>query len=260
MPVSIAAGIFTVLMVTIGIIHYRLEKRIRTVKKLEKLLADSSRELTSLEILKSQFLSRIGDVLVVPLKAIEVSSNKLIGADNDIPVNVVNDLQNLSDEVRSLIRILGVFEEISVKDDDSTRETGSRIKTEIVQMDDIVSEAAMEISENAADKLVSLSVAICGNVQVAGKKTQLMETVSSIFREALKRADSGTVMTVELRVENNMELETTWKFTLQNTSEEKDLPGAGFIRLVASSHGGWLNADMEHGRITLILPMAGANS
>jgi len=135
----------------------------------------------------------------------------------------------------------------------------SSIETKIVQMDEIVSEAAMNISENAADKLVSLSVAICGSVQVVGKNTQLMETVSSILRESLKRADSGTVMTVELRVANNMELETGWNSTAQQPSEEKDLLGAGFIRLVASSHGGWLNADMENRRITLILPLAGAN-
>ncbi|MCD4706848.1 MAG: hypothetical protein K8S62_03830 [Candidatus Sabulitectum sp.] len=253
MPLPLAAGIFTILIISIGIIHYRLEKRIRTVKKLEKLLADSSRELASLEVLKSRFLSRIGDVLATPLKAIEASSRRLISVDAGIPDDIFNDLQNLSDEVRSLIRIMSVFEEISAK------ETDMPAGTEIVQMDEIVSEAAMDISEDAADKLVSLSVAICGTVEVAGRKSQLSETVSSILREALKKADSGTLMSVELRIENNMEMETSWTSVRQQASEEQDLLGAGFIRLVASSHGGWLSADMENRRITLILPLAGEN-
>lgn len=259
MPLSLAAGLFTVLIISIGVIYYRLDKRVRTVKKLEKLLKDSSHELASLEILKSRFLSRIGDVLRTPLQTIKASSDSLISVDAGIPENILNDLQNLSDEVKSLIRIMGVFEEISAKDDDSAEETDSHIEAEIVQMDDIVSEAAMNISEGAAVKMVSLSVAICGSVEVAGKKTQLFETVSSILREALKRADPGTVMNVELRVENNMEFETSWNCSEQQISEEQDLLGAGFIRLVASSHGGWLSVDKEHGRITLILPLAGEN-
>jgi len=259
MPLPLAAGIFTILVISIGIIHYQLEKRIRTVKRLEKLLADSNRELASLEILKSRFLTRIGDVLANPLKAIEASSHRLAFMDAGIPDDILNDLTTLSDEVRSLIRILGVFEEIS-KDDESIRETEGSAGTEIVQMDEIVSEVAMDISENAAEKLVSLSVAICGSVNVTGNTAQLYETVSSILRETLKRADPGTLMSVELRVQNNMELETRWESANQELPEDQDLLGAGFIRLVASSHGGWLSVDMEYGRITLILPLAGENS
>lgn len=260
MPLAVAAGIFAILVISIGIIHCRLEKRIRTVKKLEKLLSDSSRELASLEILKSRFLSRIGDVLAAPLKAIEASSHRLTSVDAGIPDDILSDLAMLSDQVRSLIRILGVFEEISMKDDDSIQEAGVPAGTEIVQMDEIVSEIAMDISENAADKLVSLSVAICGSVNVAGNKSQLYETVSSILRETLRRADSGTVMSVELKVQGNMELETCWESAKQQLPEDQDLLGAGFIRLVASSHGGWLSVNMEYGRITLILPLAGENS
>ncbi len=260
MPLPLAAGIFTILIISIGIIHYKLDKQVKAVKRLEKLLADSSRELASLEILKTRFLSRISDVLAAPLKAIEASSSRLTSIDGGIPDNILNDLTTLSDEVRSLIRVLGVFEEISLMSDDSIRETDVPAGTETVHMDEIISEAAMDISENAADKLVSLSVAICGSADVIGNKPQLHETVSSILRETLKRADPGTVMSVELRAQNNMELETRWESVKQHVPEDQDLLGAGFIRLVASSHGGWLSADMENGRITLILPLAGENS
>ncbi|MCK5785509.1 MAG: hypothetical protein KAH54_03005 [Candidatus Sabulitectum sp.] len=267
MPLPIAAGIFTILIIFSGIVLYRLEKRTKAMKRLEKLLADSSRELASLETLKSHFLIRIGDVLSTPLRTIEASSTKLTKVDADIPEDVRNDIQILSDEVRSLIRILGVFEDISAAEMDPDTKTGGGAdrpgeeKTmngvEIVQMDDLVSEAAMDISEDAADKMVSLSVAICDEAEVLGKRSQLFETVLAILRESLKRADPSTVMTVDLKIENNIELEICWDSSRQQVLEEQDLLGAGFIRLVASSHGGWLNTDMEHGSISLILPFAG---
>ena len=269
MPLPIAAGLFTIFIIFCGVILYRLEKRTKAMKRLEKLLADSSRELASLETLKSHFLIRIGDVLSTPLRTIEASSTKLTKVDADIPEDVRNDIQMLSDEVRSLIRILGVFEDISgaevgsgTKTDGKTDHPGEEKAmdgVEIVQMDDLVSEAAMDISEDAADKLVSLSVAICGKTEVRGKRMQLFETVLAILRESLKRADPSTVMTVDLKIENNIELEICWDSSSQHALEEQDLLGAGFIRLVASSHGGWLNTDMEHGRISLILPLAGEN-
>ncbi len=260
MPLSLAAAIFTVLIAGIGVIYYRYEKKAGIIRKLEKQLADSSRELASMEVLKSRFLSRIGEVLLSPLKTIETSAKRLTGVDDGIPDSILDDLRNLSEEVRSLIRIMSVFEEISSIEDDKSEES-LRIKgTESVQMDDIVSEAAMNIAEDAAVKLVSLSVAICGSVRIAGREAQLSEIVSSIFRETLKRADPGTVMGIELRVDNNMELESKWESKEhRQVPEEQDLLGAGFIRLVASSHGGWLNVDIEHGSITLILPIAGDN-
>jgi hypothetical protein len=259
MPLPIAAGIFTVLIVVIGVVYHRYEKQTGVVKNLEKLLADSSRELASMEILKSRFLSRIGDVLLSPLKAIEASSKRLTSIDAGTPGNAVTDLQKLSEEVRSLIRVMSVFEEISDAGEDPEEKSSSEKNFEVVQIDDIVSEAAMNISEDAAVKLVSLSVSICGSVKVSGKRSQLWESVSLIFRETLKRSDPGTVMSIELRVENNMELECVWESTKNLLREERDLPGAGFIRLVASSHGGWLNADIEHGSITLVLPVIGEN-
>jgi hypothetical protein len=199
-------------------------------------------------------------VLLSPLKTIETAAKRLTGVNAGIPESILGDLQNLSEEVRSLIRIMSVFEEISSGEDDKS---GGfiRIKgTEPIHMDDIVSEAAMNIAEDAAVKLVSMSVAICGSVMVSGRKAQLSEIVSSIFRETLKKAESGTVMGIELRVGNNMELESKWESKgHRQVSEDQDLLGVGFIRLVASSHGGWLNVDIEHGSITLILPIAGEN-
>jgi len=260
MPLSLAAAIFTVLIAGMGIVYYRYEKQAGIIKKLEKMLADSSRELASMEILKSRFLGRIGDVLLFPLKKIETSSKRLTSVDAGLPESILEDLRNLSEEVRSLIRIMSVFEEISSDDDDNSGEFLRKKETEPVHMDDVVSEAAMNIAEDAAAKLVSMSVAICGSVYVSGRKAQLSETVSSVFRETLKKADPGTVMSIELRVDNNMELESRWESKEHyEVSEEQDLPGAGFIRLVASSHGGWLNVDIEHGSITLILPIAGEN-
>ncbi len=253
MPLTIAALIFTILIVSIGIIHYRLGKRTRAVRKLEKLLADSSRELASLEILKSEFLVRIGEVLITPLKAIEASSGRLTATGSDISGKTLRDLNDLSDEVRSLIRILGIFEELSTEEDEGSTEA------EVVEMDDIVSEISMNISDDAANKMISLSVAICGTVTVSGRKAQLFETVTSILRIALKLAEPGTVMTIQLQVENNMEFSVSWERKKQETSEDQDLLGVGFIRLVASSHGGWLSEDIANGNITLILPIAGEN-
>ncbi len=262
MSLPIAAGIFTILIICYGVMHYRLEKKERKVKELEGLLENVNRELASLELLESHFLYRIGDVLASPLKTIEASSTRLSNMESGVPEEIQADLKDLVGEVRSLIRIMSVFEEIAESTDSSSKESNhhSGIDMEIVQMDDIVSEAAMDISETAAEKLVSLSVGICGRVDVSGKKTQLAETVSSIFREALKRASPGTVLSVEMKIEKNMQLETRWSSDDSQPQAEEDILGVGFIRLVASAHGGWLNVNMERESITLILPVAGEES
>ncbi len=260
MSLPFAAGIITILIICFGIFYSRFQKKEEKVEKLEKLLEDANRELASLELLKSHFLTRVGDVLASPLKTIEASSTRLSSLDSGIPEDIQMDLNDLSCEVRSLIRIMGVFEEISSSSSATGQESNNHSEMEIVQMDDIVSEAAMEISEAAADKQVSLSVGICGRVDISGKKVQLVEMVSSIFREALKRAAPGTVLSVELRIENNMQLETGWSGDDPLPLAEKDILGAGFIRLVASAHGGWLSVNMENESITLILPVAGEGS
>ena len=262
MSLSFAAGIITILIICFGVFYSRFQRREEKVQKLEQLLEDANRELASLELLKSHFLSRIGDVLASPLKTIETSSTRLSSLDSGIPEEIQADLNDLSSEVRSLIRIMGVFEDITNSSGTAGQESDhlSEMETEIVHMDDIVSEAAMEISEAAADKQVSLSVGICGRVDIPGKKAQLVETVSSIFREALKRSAPGTVLSVELRIEKNMQLETGWSGDATIPQVEDDILGAGFVRLVASAHKGWLSVNMENESITLILPVAGEGS
>jgi len=250
-----SAGIFTLLLICIGIIHFRLEQKARTVRQLEKLLSDSNREVASLEMLKSRVLGRIGDVLAAPLKIIENSSERLTNAEAGLSDSILFDLNRLTDEVHSLIRILNVFEEISSGEDDHGYHAETLSQT--VRMDEIVSEAAMDISEPAADKMVSLSVSICGNVEVKGRNSQLTEAVTSMLRETLKRAKPGTVMSLELRVRGNMELEAGWISEEKAVPGEENLLGTGLTRLIASSHAGWVSEDFENGRITLILPLAG---
>jgi len=256
-PLPIAAGIFTLLVIVIGIMCAKLERKTKTVQRLEKLLVDSTRELASLEILKSSFLNRIGDVLSTPLKTIDYSSKKIANLYTDLPSEVLHDLSNLSDELHSLIRILGVFEDFSTSDNNDVAKTDTSLLS--VSMDEIVSEASMTISEPAANKMVSLAVAICGSVIIHGRESQLTEAVSSILREALKNADPGTVMGINLTTEENMELQVSWSSMKSETKNKENLLGAGFIRLVASSHGGWLNVDMNNRSVTLILPLAGDN-
>lgn len=257
--IQLAAGIFTALIIFIGIIHLRMEKRIKRVKRLEMLLSEARRELSSLEMLKSRILGRIGDVLSEPLTAIEATSQKL-GRDNpSLPEEVVEDLRRLSEEVHSLVRILTVFEQISQDDKAGDGETGSLPDQEQVCFDEIVSEAAMELSDVAADRTVSLSVSIAGDARTTGSYSQLTEAVTSLLRESLKRAASGTLLTIELSKSRNIELEIRWT-TDESGSEtrtDENLLGTGLTRLIASSHGGWLSEDPEEGRIRLILPKAG---
>ncbi len=259
MSVQLAAGVFSFLLVCIGIIIFRLEKKEKETTKLKSFLADSRRELAALEILKTNFLGRIGEVLVTPLKAIETSSTKLADVEMEISLEIRNNLTNLSEDVRSLLRILDVFEEISEKRKPNSEDNPESI-VKTIQVDDLVSEAAMEIADDAADKMISLSVVIGGSAKVAGKKNQLFEAILSILREALKKADSGTVLLIELKVQKNIEIEINWFSEEQEIFEEQDLLGSGFVRLVASSHGGWVTLDWERRQISLILPLAGENT
>jgi len=256
---QLAAGIFTVLVFGIGLIHIKMEQKAGSVRKLEKLLEDARRELSSLELLKSRFLGRIADILAEPLKAIESTSNKLSKDNPGLPDGVLSDLERLSGDVHSLVRMLNVFEQISRNETDAQGEEKVEIR-EILQLDEIVSEAAMDISEAASDAGVSLSVSICGAVQISGKGPQITEAVSSLLQETLRRSRAGTVMSIDLRVSRNIELEINWAGNdspAANAEKKENLFGTGLTRLIASSHGGWVSEDQKGGRITLILPKAG---
>lgn len=252
---QLAAGIVTLLIVFIGIIHWRMEIKIRQMKKLEENLADARRELNSMEMLKSRFLGRIGDVLAEPLKAIEATSDKLGHENPGLPDNVLKDLSRLSEEVHSLARILTVFEQISKNDGDDKRE--NRKGTRRIMLDRIVAEAAMEISDFAADRMVSISVNICGEVETRGNPSQIAEAVNSLLQETLRRSDGNTVLSIELRESENIELEINWTGEQKPGTGDENLLGTGLTRLIASSHGGWVSEDWNQGRITLILPGAG---
>ncbi len=104
--------------------------------------------------------------------------------------------------------------------------------------------------------MVSFSLSICGSVIVYGIKEQLSEAISLILKEALKNSASGSILDVELRAQRNIEFEASWNHTAMD-SFESEILAAGFIRLIASSHGGWLNIDIENGHITLVLPRKG---
>lgn len=252
---QLAAGIFTLLIIFIGVIHWRMELKIRRIGKLERNLADARRELQSMEMLKSRFLGRIGDVLAEPLKAIEVTSDKLGHENPGLPDNVLSDLARLSDEVHSLVRILTVFEQISRNETEESSEVSPG--DDLIRIDELVSEAAMEIADTAADRMVSISVNICGSVEIRGRTGQIAEAVSSLLQETLRRSDENTVLTVELRVSRNIELEINWTGEERPGTGDENLLGTGLTRLIASSHGGWVSEDWNEGRITLILPKAG---
>lgn len=251
-PGQLAFGIAALLVAMIGVIHWRLEMKMKQIRELERSLEDARRELLSMETLKSRFLGRIGDVLAEPLKAIESTSEKL-GRENPVlPDAVLRDLSRLSEEVHSLVRILTVFEQISREDgeeDDSPRKV-----REGIELDRMVSEAVMDFAEEAADRLVSVSVNISGQGTVHGNPSQLSEAVASLLQEALRRADPNTVLTVELRAVGNVELELGWTGESAPRAGDENILGTGLTRLIASSHGGWLSEDWNQGRITLILP------
>lgn len=254
----LAAGIFTILILLMGAIHIKMEQKARSVNRLEKLLGDARRELNSLELLKSRYLARIADILAEPLKAIESTSNKLTRENYGFPEGVLKDLERLTGDVHALARMLSVFEQISGNAGEDQEEVFRAEET--VHLDEIVSEAAMDISEAASDNSVSLSVSICGAVLTRGNSSQLREAVASMLEEALRRSARGTVMSIELRLSRNIEIEIGWSSDDdydQTLRSEDDHFGTGLTRLIASSHGGWVSEDQKEGRITLILPKAG---
>lgn len=253
--IQVAAAFLTLFLVSAGILHIRMLQKNKRMKTLEKLLADAGRELNSLEMLKSRFLGRIGDVLSEPLRAIENTSEKLGRENPNLPPDVLRDLSRLAEEVHALTRILTVFEEISRDEGEDPSRSMERI-----QLDDIVAEAAMNISEAASGMMVSVSVNICGPVSCTGSRNQLSEAVNSLLRETLRRAGESAVISMELRESRNIELEISWSSNVSGTDtgqKEENLLGTGLSRLIASAHGGWVSEDNNEGRITLILPKAG---
>jgi signal transduction histidine kinase len=254
-PIQAAAAVVTVLIVMLGVVHTRMEKRIRTARRLEQMLSEANHELASLEMLKSRFLGRIGDVLAEPLKSIEASSACLSESGKGLPEEFREDLERLHGEVHSLVRILSVFEEIGHQEE--TGAGSSSRATANISLDGIVSEEAMALAEQAAEKSVSLSVSLCGDVTIAGNPEQMKEAVSSMLFETLRRTAPGGVVTVQLTDSETIQLQTGWTAGENQPVPDENLLGTGLLRLIASSHGGWVSIDAEKRRMTLNLPPAG---
>jgi hypothetical protein len=94
-------------------------------------------------------------------------------------------------------------------------------------------------------------------VEVSGNSSQIAEAVLSLLNQTLKRSGENTVLSLELRESDNIELEIIWTGEHQPDAGDENLLGTGLSRLIASSHGGWVSEDLNEGRVTLILPKPG---
>jgi hypothetical protein len=233
------------------VLHRRDDSARKKITRLNRMNEELARELASLELLTSRLLSRVGEALSMPLHRASEAADQLRAQGVGLPEEIKASLADLSGEVASILRILGVFEEMASRGAEN-RDSG---ETNRADRASITTDAVQNAADSASENGVSLAGSLDSGVRVKGSGEHLAEAVDSLFTEALRRAAQGSLITVTLTSEDSTaRLAISYESRAEGAAES--ILGTGMARLIATSFGGWLNEDPEKGVLSMSLPLA----
>jgi signal transduction histidine kinase len=249
--IPFTALILAAFLFVLGVLHRRDGSARKKIARLNRMNEELARELASLELLKSKLLSRVGEALSLPLHRASEAAEKLRAQGGGLPLEIKASLADLSGEVASILRILGVFEEMASRGEEGP---GSG-ETAQADLDSITTDAVQKAADSASENGVSLAVSLDSGVRVRGSMEHIAEAVDSLFREALRRAARGSLMSVTLTSEHEA-ARLSISYESGGEGAPESILGTGMARLIATSFGGWLNEDPEKGVLSMSLPLA----
>ncbi len=250
-PTWIIALVLALVLFVLGTLHRRDVGARRTIERLHRRNDELTREIASLELLKSRLLSRVGEALSIPLKRAGDSAERLTDQGADLPEGIRAGLADLTAEVSSITRILRVFEEMASRDGEDT----VAAELPVVELDGLAAAAVQTAADQAAESGISLAVSLDPAIRVRGSGEHLSEAMDNLFKEALRRAAPGSMITAVLTSED-MAARLSINYESQGGSVTEPVLGTGMARLIVTSFGGWLNEDHDRGLLSMSLPLA----
>lgn len=250
-PTWIIALVLALVLFVLGTLHRRDISARRTIERLHRRNDELAREIASLELLKSRLLSRVGEALAIPLKKASDSAEKLMAHGADVPEGIRAGLTDLTTEVSSITRILRVFDEMAFRDEEGPTAEGMPV----VELDAVATTAVQSAADGAAESGVSLAVSLDPGIRVRGSGEHLAEAMDNLFKEALRRAAPGSMITATLTAED-MAACLSISYETDRSGVTESMLGTGMARLIVTSFGGWLNEDHDRGVLSMSLPLA----
>lgn len=250
-PFPLAALVLAGVLLLLGNLHRRVDLAGKTIARLHGRNEELARELASLELLKSRLLSRVGEALSIPLQTASEAADKLRAQGADLPDEIRDRLSELSNEISSITRILRMFEEMAQRSEEGSIPE----ELPIVDLDAVATDAVQKAVDAAAGNSLSLAVSLDPGIRVRGSVEHLTEAIDNLFREALRRAPAGSVISVTLTA---VDMAACLAISYESSAPggKESMLGTGMARLIVTTFGGWLNEDHDRGVLSMSLPLA----
>jgi signal transduction histidine kinase len=261
LPVTLSVLLLVIILVILEIFRRR---DLRARKRIEDLRTETEAmkwEISSLEKLKSELLTRIGSSLRKPLASVRESALEITRPLDSSP-EMSRQMKILTSEIDQIEHFLGVLSEIALLEhmeqdaDGSPPLAGS--ESRIVDLGSVVTEVLRRNTQLMTDAGLSLTVSMDDGLQVRGNEKYLSHAVSNILGEAIRYTAGGGIVSVDLaRTEDSLRLKVQSRGQPADETAESTL-GVELARQIMSAHGGWLAEDRQNGEYTASLPPAGA--
>lgn len=231
------------------------------IETLEARLEVMKLELTGLEKLKSDILSRIGVSLRKPLESVRTTAAELTRPLDGIP-EVRDQLARLASEIEEIENFLEVIREIAYLGK-MDRSGGSPLMTgpesEVVSLDQLLLETLDEWNDRFSDSGISMAVSSDEDVRVIGSRRYLKQAIENVLSEMSRAAMTGGMVHIVLSSQDGaVRLSVDYRGELA-LRESRSALGVELARQILSAHEGWLSGDPEAGRYAVELPLAGSD-
>ncbi len=266
LPFSAVALLLVIVWIVLEVFRRRELKARRRIEDQRMEIEAMRWEISSLEKLKSELLTRIGSSLRRPLTAVRESALELTRPLDSSP-EMNQQMQKLTAEIDEIERFLNVLGEIALLE--HMEETGDGAPplagngSTVVNVNCIVTEVLQKCTQRMTESGLSLTVAMDDGLLVRGNERYLSHAVSNLLNEVIRYTARGGIVSVDLaRTEDALRLKIQSRGTPAPEVTESTL-GVELARQIISAHGGWLTEGRQKGEYTASLPpveIAGSSS
>jgi signal transduction histidine kinase len=257
LPFSFAALMLVAVLITLEIFRRRDQKAQRRIEDLRIEIDAMKWEISSLEKLKSELLTRIGSSLSRPLASVRESALELTRPLDSSP-EMNQQMQRLTAEIDEIERFLNVLGEIALLEHMEENSNGTPPlagnESMIVNVNSVVTEVLRKSTRRMTESGLSLTVAADDGILVRGNERYLIHAVTNLLNEAIRYTARGGIVSVDLaKAEDSLRLKIQCRGAPVEQVTESTL-GVELARQIISAHGGWLTEGHQKGEYTASFP------
>jgi len=161
------------------------------------LIFDDS-EMRRLDSIRRDFVANISHELKTPIGALSILAEAVLGAAND-PEAITRFGTRMQTEASRLSNLVQEIIDLSRLQDGDPLKSG-----EVFDLAGAVKEAADQTMLSAESRTISVDLSLVENVEIIGKKDQLIMAIHNLIENAINYSPEGTRVAVVLRVADDL--------------------------------------------------------